>query len=51
MKRGSGNGRRNYRFYSILKGGKKGKRGQTKAIRVGSRSPGATKIGSIRHPF
>lgn len=43
---------KNHRFKSVQKGGRKGtKHGQTKGIRVGSRNPGATKIGSIRHPF
>lgn len=38
-------------FKSNLKGGRKGRRGQTKMIRTGSRTPGSTGIGSIRHPF
>lgn len=43
---------KNHRFKSIVKGGRKGSRhGQTKSVRVGSRSPGATGIGSIRHPY
>jgi hypothetical protein len=42
---------KNHRFKSITKGGRKGRRGQQKKIRVGSRTPGSTGIGSIRHPY
>ena len=45
-----------HRFKSNLKGGRKGRKGQTKSIRFGSRHPGggigkALKQGSIHHPF
>lgn len=43
---------RNYRFYRVPKTGRKGRKGQTKAIRVGSRHIGASSgHGTIRHPF
>lgn len=41
-----------HRFYTILKGGRKGRKGQTKAVRRGSRNPGAsTGHGSVRRPY
>lgn len=42
---------KNHRFISRPKGGRKGNRGQTKMVRKGSRNPGATGIGSNRHPY
>lgn len=42
---------KNHRFKTVAKSGKKARRGGTKKIRVGSRNPGATRTGSIRHPF
>lgn len=42
---------KNHRFHSVVKGGRKGRKGQLKKIRVGSRTPGSTGIGSIRHPY
>jgi hypothetical protein len=42
----------NHRFRRIPKGGAKGRKGQTKAVRQGARNPGAsTGHGSIRRPF
>ncbi len=40
-----------HRFKRVKKGGRKGKKGQTKSVRVGARNIGATGHGSIRRPF
>lgn len=42
---------KNHRFVTIKKGGRKTRKGQTKRVRAGSRTPGSTGIGSIRHPY
>lgn len=45
---------KNHRFVAHPKGGRKGRKGQTKGIRVGSRHPGKTggaSNGSVRHPY
>ncbi len=42
---------RKYRFHSVPKGGRKGSKGQTKAIRNGAVNPGGSYQGSIRRPF
>lgn len=40
-----------HKFYVVTKGGKKGKRGQKKAIRNGAKNPGGASHGSIRRPL
>lgn len=42
---------KNHRFTYRSKGGRKGNKGQRKAVRVGARNPGGTTQGSIRRPF
>lgn len=42
----------NYRFKRVPKTGKKGRRGQTKAVRIGARNIGASgQHGTIRRPY
>lgn len=44
-----------HRFKRVVKGGSKGRKGQTKMVRVGARNPGQPKgkgmHGSIRNPY